>query len=443
MTSRGARTLLTCLPALLATGCVPVTTLLRDLEWRTEDSTPAEFAESGGRLFVTAFHPLMGRELRVLGETSEADSLVIDLNPGTASSSPYSLTDSGGRLYFIAEDGTDGDPGTISHSLFRTDGDAASTVRLTPQTSVTSAIPKIVGPIGSNGILFMMDDGITGKELWRSDGTPETTHLVLDIHPEGSGLPSWPDVPIVRLGAEYFFLANDGIHGFELWKTDGTADGTALVADLHPTDSSYPGALAVMNGKVYFHAQDGTTRGLYVSDGTEAGTGLIYDADGAGVVPTDLVGGDSVLYFFANTRQLWASDGTAGGTRFVHEFPLDDEGDFRVQNLATLGDKVFIELPGRRELWVSDGQVGGTVRLDTEIRLASGGACGDGFGVVREGYFYYFSNNNFARDQELRRSAGGPAETVYTHAGFDPGILTSLPMGLYFCGNEGDTGREP
>ena len=63
------------------------------------------------------------------------------------------------------------------------------------------------------------DDGLTGCELWRSDGTEAGTVLVKDIE-MGDSLPSnWTGTDV---GGTLFFAAEDVTHGLELWRSDGT-----------------------------------------------------------------------------------------------------------------------------------------------------------------------------------------------------------------------------
>jgi len=86
-----------------------------------------------------------------------------------------------------------------------------------------------------NGSALMMNiDATHGRELWASDGTAAGTVMVKDINPgSASGLYGGDRWFTVLDGIGYF-PANDGINGFELWRTDGTEAGTYMVKDINP-----------------------------------------------------------------------------------------------------------------------------------------------------------------------------------------------------------------
>jgi len=83
--------------------------------------------------------------------------------------------------------------------------------------------------------------GAHGEELWKTDGTLAGTALVKDINP---GPNSSTPVGAIAVGNKLFFIANDGTHGVELWVSDGTALGTVMVKDINPTGDSDPTYLA-------------------------------------------------------------------------------------------------------------------------------------------------------------------------------------------------------
>jgi ELWxxDGT repeat protein len=91
----------------------------------------------------------------------------------------------------------------------------------------------------SSKFVFSAETSTGGRELWVTDGTPEGTHLLADINPDGSSNPgsfyfqneggnivSTP-ADLGSLGdGRALFDADDGTHGVELWTSDGTAEGT-------------------------------------------------------------------------------------------------------------------------------------------------------------------------------------------------------------------------
>ena len=117
----------------------------------------------------------------------------------------------------------------------------------------TNGWPPFMETIG-NTLYFSADDGIYGHNLWKSDGTASGTVMVKDINPgSGESFTYTPAVKPVVMNNELYFNANDGINGYELWKSDGTASGTVMVKDINSGgSSSSPKYLAVVGNTLYF-----------------------------------------------------------------------------------------------------------------------------------------------------------------------------------------------
>ena len=139
-----------------------------------------------------------------------------------------------------------------------------------------------------NGTLFFSaNDGIHGKELWKSNGTSAGTVMVKDIQPGlGGSLP----VGMTNVNGTLFFVALTYPHGWELWKSDGTSTGTVLVKDIDPALNSYVWNLTNVNGTLFFSASNSAGNELWKSDGTSTGTVLVKDIEPSGnSYPSDFV----------------------------------------------------------------------------------------------------------------------------------------------------------
>lgn len=177
----------------------------------------------------------------------------------------------------------------------------------------------VASPLGQD-VLFLADDGVHGQELWRTDGTPAGTVLVKDVYPGvGGGLVG---SSLARVGNTIFFAGADDTHSAELWKSDGTEAGTVMVKDLNPGfTSSFPKQLASIDGTLFFRAQGSAAAGdqPWTSDGTEAGTqqwAAIRPANASGASTFTLVSGQ--VFFAANDGthglELWSAGPTLGIT---------------------------------------------------------------------------------------------------------------------------------
>jgi ELWxxDGT repeat protein len=305
-----------------------------------------------GALFFAAYGAT-GEGLWKSDGTAAGTVLVKNINS-------YDLTDVNGTLYFNGNEGTHG------NELWKSDGTTAGTVLVKDiNPGSGSSVFSDSNLSNVNGTLyFKANDGIHGEELWKSDGTEAGTVMVKDIYPgSSSSLSDASSTYLTNVNGTLYFAANDGTHGTELWKSDGTDAGTVMVKDIYPGSYRFypPSWLTNVNGTLFFKATDGTNGWeLWKSDGTEAGTVLIKDiySGSQSSSPSWLTNVNGTLYFEAtdgtNGYELWKSDGTDAGTVLAKDI-YPGSGSSSPSWLTNVNGKLYFNAADGTngyELWV-------------------------------------------------------------------------------------------
>jgi len=233
----------------------------------------------GGRVYFTATEALHGRELWSSDGTGAGTALVKDITPGASGSSFRSPAAAGDTLFFVADDNVHG------YELWKTDGTNAGTAlvkEIAPGDVYDAPFPYALTGVGGR-LFFTADDGVHGQELWKTRGSSSSTVMVRDIARGDASALEYPG--ITHLGGTVFFIADDGAHGDELWKTTGERSSTAMVKDIDPCPHQ-AGALSRFadvslgrgQGMLFFAGSDGTHGSeLWKSDGTRSGTAMVKD----------------------------------------------------------------------------------------------------------------------------------------------------------------------
>jgi ELWxxDGT repeat protein len=349
------------------------TFLLKDICPGACSSQPNTLTGSNGLLFFIAYDLQQGPELWKSDGTPEGTSVVKgDLNGryGFGDFLNVRMTDAGGKLLFIVESSD----GVLE--LWVTDGTPAGTHAVGDAARGFYTPPRFLAT-GNGQVLFAAENG-SGLEPWVTDGTNAGTHPVADLNP-GTGAsilyynpgPSGKDAVAAPWGG-FVFVADDGVHGPEIWKTDGTAGGTSPLKDITPGSSgSSPFGLTAVNGRVVFAATDpvhGTE--IWATDGTPAGTLLLQDVwpGGSSSDPREItaVGGQAFFRAADGTHgaELWATDGTAAGTRLVKDLAPGAADGLPLSNtqylFTSLGGRLLFYSPAGSTFWTSDGTAAGT-----------------------------------------------------------------------------------
>ena len=128
---------------------------------------------------------------------------------------PRNLTAVGNRVYFLTDSHPEANEAEGTVRMYYTEGTSSSTRYFYQFISVDNMI-------AFKGKLYFTDDS---GELMATSGTSVFT--VKEIYP-GEGKAIKPGSAMKVYNDHLYFSANDGVHGTQLWRTDGNTPGTVL-----------------------------------------------------------------------------------------------------------------------------------------------------------------------------------------------------------------------
>ena len=124
-------------------------------------------------------------------------------------------------------------------------------------------------------------------------------------------------------GKSYFISYDPDFFSNRIWSTDGTSGSTFQVLTTSYPDIEF---LTSVDNYLIFNAWPGTDRGIFRSNGTQAGTELIMEFPSQRIVFMNALNNSTVVFItenFANdSTYLWATDGTTNGTINLGAFEL-------------------------------------------------------------------------------------------------------------------------
>ncbi|MEM7573737.1 MAG: T9SS type A sorting domain-containing protein [Bacteroidota bacterium] len=217
-------------------------------------SGPAFFTKSGDWIYYSALAEGSGRELHRTSGQQGSDQIIGEGDGTTDSSNPFELTDLNGQLFFVA-DGI----APAGNELW-TYNHQGEPIVISGETPIFPQELYALGDI----LIFSATSAGSGRELWTSDGTASGTQQLIDLYPgDFDGIFSGCDASCFAVVDGIFYFAGadgatSGSGGLELFQTDGTAQGTQIVADfVSGPNGSGPAYFFPFGDRLYFAATDG------------------------------------------------------------------------------------------------------------------------------------------------------------------------------------------
>ncbi|RLB87788.1 MAG: hypothetical protein DRH10_08615, partial [Deltaproteobacteria bacterium] len=322
----------------------------------------------------------------------------------------------GGTLFFVADFES-------TATLWKTtDGDVSNTVTVIEDSAVFTPSEMTSATLGGTDYLFFSASDGKGEVLWVINDSGDASILKGS---SGQRLSNPSNFTV--MGNTLYFTADDGTSGVELWKSDGTSTGTTLAADINSgANSSTPSNLIVLDTTLFFTADDGTNGvELWKYDGSDASLVMDINTGPAGSNPSDLMVLNGLLLFTASTGangvELWKTDGTTAS--IVLDIQPGPGSSNPSHFTEFQGNLYFIADDGIRgaELWTTDGT---NISLVRDIN-PSGSAfdpTSPGEFVISNGMLFFAADDG-TNGVELWRLGTGKAKAIITPPGDNNDIL--------------------
>ncbi len=268
---------------------------------------------------------------------------------------------------------------------------------------------------------FVANDGIAGNELWVTDGTEPGTRLVKDITVDG-------DSKISEIttydGLTYFVLEteNEGSRtdiSFDIWRTDGSEENTQIFAEDFNAIYDLENALYFASGSAFAKLdQDKLSPTVNPFDLNPLGALSFSDQ-------FDFVFsfGEEMIFLPETIEpEIWKTDGTLGGTNLINN--LENQFNFtfisaRTKNhMYLLFRSLSAEDNRLQEVWKTDGTIAGTTQVEVFPNVFEMSSLNE--------YVYIIAQNPSSGKIQLYRQHEDANETPDLLVGFDN--FAGLPL---------------
>ncbi|MCM0666259.1 T9SS type A sorting domain-containing protein [Flavobacterium tyrosinilyticum] len=223
---------------------------------------------------------------------------------------------------------------------------------------------------------------------------------------------------VVKFKEKFYFTDANGVQAVELWESDGTASNNKLVKKIFEGTEDTASQIglkesaAILKDKLYFIAQDEDSKGeIWRTDGTSEGTEKVTNFINGRAVRLTTVG-DFIYFIIAeenDIKEVWKTDGSPIGTSFIKSIENTWQPSFQGKCNNVFVFTLPNPLKGTK-VWRSDGTPQGTFAL-TEGLYGNG----SGYNLIGNSYTggtsflsqylefnnkLYFSSANFLHETD-------------------------------------------